>query len=192
MTQLLTAGVDEAGRGALAGPVVAAAVIDSSKFLDLIQDSKKLTDTQRRECFLWIKEHCDYGIGVVEAEEIDKIGIKKATEKAMNMAVSKLTQKPEKLLVDGRDKFNFEISSEDIVRGDETEPCISAASIIAKVTRDDLMIELDKKHPTFNFLENKGYGTKPHYKLLDEGIYCDVHRKTYDPLKTWLNQGRLF
>jgi ribonuclease HII len=110
----------------------------------------------------------------------------------MRIAVSKLKKKPEKLLIDGRDKFTFEIDSTDIVRGDETESAISAASIIAKVTRDDLMIEMGKKFPSFGFAENAGYGTKAHCDLLEKEIYCPEHRKSYDPLKTWLVQGRLF
>lgn len=190
---MIIAGVDEAGRGALAGPVVAGAVILPVGFdTSGLDDSKKLTDKKRRAAILLIQEKCDWGVGIVSASEIDEIGIKKATNKAMQMAVFGLKTKPEKLLIDGRDKFTFEIQSQDIVRGDETEPAISAASIIAKVTRDDLMIELAEKYPQFGFERNAGYGTKSHYDLLEKEIYCPEHRKSYEPLKTWLVQGRLF
>ncbi len=196
---MLVAGVDEAGRGALAGPVVAGAVLlepdldmENCPVFSLINDSKKLTDIQRREVFEWLQRNVIFGLGILQAEEIDAIGIKKATEKAMNIAVEALSVRPEKLLVDGRDKFQFAIPSEDIVKGDEKELSISAASIIAKVTRDNFMLEMDHQYPQFGFAAHKGYGAKKHCELLDQGVYCLEHRKTYDPLKTWLNQGRLF
>jgi len=192
---MIIAGVDEAGRGALAGPVVAGAVV----FGDLppiaqIKDSKIMTDSQRRECFAWITTHCDWATGIVFAQEIDEIGIKKATEKAMNQAVEKLRQRKNvtELKVDGRDKFQFPIPSADIVGGDGKVAEISAASIIAKVIRDDIMIDLDHKYPLFGFAHNKGYGAADHMQLVSEGEYCSEHRKTYDPLKTFLSQHRLF
>lgn len=207
-------GLDEAGRGALAGPVVAGAVLEitndelrmtSDGVFDLIKDSKKLTDSQRRQAYDWLLKHVRYGVGVVSAKEIDELGIKPATEKAMNLALSELLSKNPlpappsgrgdkgvKLLVDGRDGFSFPYLSEDIVKGDEKILEISAASIIAKVTRDDYMIKLDTQYPQFGFAGHKGYGAAHHYQLLDQGQYCPEHRTTYDPLKTWLNQGRLF
>lgn len=190
------AGVDEAGRGALAGPVVAGAVImsdqrveSSEQFLAKIKDSKVMTDAQRRECFVWITEHCSWGVGIISASEIDQTGIKKATEKAMNQAVLKLKDITE-LKVDGRDGFKFPIPSEDIVGGDGKVLEISAASIVAKVVRDDIMIDLDHKHPLFGFAHNKGYGAVDHMKLVSQGEYCLEHRKTYEPLRTFLNQGK--
>jgi len=199
-------GIDEAGRGALAGPVVAGAAcfvvplsVKNCSVLSLITDSKKLTDTQRREVESWLKENIIYGVGVVSAAQIDELGIKPANELAMNQALGKvldqLTSEQKKdlqLQIDGRDKFKFPLPSEDIVKGDEKVLEISAASIMAKVTRDDYMIALAKTEPQFGFETHKGYGATSHYKLLDEGIYCAEHRKSYDPLKTWLNQGRLF
>ncbi len=199
-------GVDEAGRGALAGPVVAVAVFMSEtikekrEIVGKIKDSKKLTDSQRRDIFEWLVNNVDYGVGVVLAREIDEIGIKASTEKVINLAVDELLKKKMlnsakeeiKLLVDGRDRFHFSCFSEDIIKGDERVPVISAASIIAKVIRDDYMIELDKKYPRFGFAEHKGYGAKKHYDLLNNGVYCEEHRKTYNPLRTWLLQGRLF
>lgn len=199
-------GIDEAGRGALAGPVVAGAVCVAQSLstancsaLNLITDSKKLTDAQRRQAFDWLEQNVIFGVGVVGAKTIDEIGIKPANELAMNSALAgvldKLKSSEKKdiqLQIDGRDNFNFPHPSEDIVKGDEKVLEISAASIIAKVTRDDLMIELDERYPEFGFAGHKGYGAETHYKLLDQGIYCAEHRKSYDPLKTWLNQGRLF
>lgn len=194
---MITAGVDEAGRGALAGPVVAGAVIidedkKSDDIIESIRDSKVMTDIQRRECYAWICEHCDFGVGIVLADEIDKVGIKKATEKAMNQAVSNLNTTPKQLKVDGRDKFQFSIDSEDIIGGDGKVLEISAASIVAKVVRDDIMIDLDHKYPRFGFAQSKGYGAAQHLKLVAQGEYCQEHRQTYEPLKTFLSQHRLF
>jgi len=198
---MIIAGLDEAGRGALAGPVVAAAVIiddELSKkhagFLKKIKDSKVMTDAQRRECYAWITEHCDWATGIIFAQEIDRVGIKPATEKAMNQAVEKLIERhPQeigKLKVDGRDGFHFPIFSEDIVGGDGKVLCISAASIVAKVVRDDIMMDLDAKYPIFGFGHNKGYGAAEHMALVAAGEHCLEHRKTYEPLKTFLNQGK--
>jgi len=197
-------GIDEAGRGALAGPVVAGAVgfsqtlsAQNCEVFKLIKDSKKLSDAQRREAYDWLIHHVPFGVGIASSEQIDVLGIKPANEQAMNLALESLLQKNTKiddieLQIDGRDKFKFPYPSEDIVKGDEKVLQISAASIIAKVTRDDLMIELDKQYPEFGFASHKGYGAAEHYSLLEQGIHCLQHRKSYDPLKTWLNQGRLF
>jgi len=190
---MIIAGVDEAGRGALAGPVVAGAVVLGNKkdaILKRIKDSKVMTDQDRRDCYKWLIDNVDYGVGIVSAAEIDAIGIKKATEKAMNLAVASLkTKNIEKLQIDGRDGFQFPIASEDIVGGDGKILEISAASIIAKVTRDDLMLDLDQQYSEYGFAGHKGYGAAEHMKLLRSGNYCAEHRKTYDPLKTWLNQS---
>lgn len=197
------AGIDEAGRGALAGPVVAGAVIIDQALLEnsvhaeqikAIKDSKIMTDAQRRLSYEWITRHCEWATGIIFAQEIDLIGIKSATEKAMNEAVEKLLQRHpkeiDKLKVDGRDHFQFPIFSEDIVGGDGKVLEISAASIVAKVLRDDLMIDLDHKYPQFGFAHNKGYGAAEHMELIKQGQYCLEHRQTYDPLKTFLHQGR--
>lgn len=194
---MITAGVDEAGRGALAGPVVAAAVLETDQLLVLgkkrgIKDSKVLTQKQREALYTWIIEHCDFGVGVVEAEKVDSLGIKKATNQAMQKAVKGLKQTPTELWIDGRDKFSFSISSKDFVRGDALHICISAASIVAKVTRDRLMQSYSQKYPLFGFESNKGYGSASHLELLQQEIYTPIHRKTYDPLKTILTQGKLF
>ncbi len=203
-------GIDEAGRGALAGPVVAGAVAFKEELTNLncavfplIKDSKKLTDEQRRMAFEWLIENVFWGVSLVSATIIDEIGIKPANEMAMNQAVEDLRAKLPRnktglatthiqLQVDGRDKFKFPYPSKDIVKGDEKVLKISAASIIAKVTRDDYMIAAATKFPAFSFETHKGYGAAAHLALLNEGVYCDEHRQSYEPLKKWLHQARLF
>lgn len=212
----LIIGIDEAGRGALAGPVVAAAVksddIQGSIINIQVQDSKQLTSTQREVLAEVIKKSCMWGIGVIDAEIIDAIGIKKATNRAMRMAVEdlklKLPRAPSfeerggsldlsrdggefELWIDGNDRFTFSYPSKDFIKGDEIHPVISAASILAKVHRDHLMAEYAKTYPKFGFETHKGYGAKAHLGLLDREIYCEIHRKTYDPLRTILTQMRL-
>ena len=176
-------GIDEAGRGAIAGPVVAGAcVLDDSLYEHaFIKDSKQLTAAQREEAFQWLQAHAIYGVGIVEAEYIDENGILAATELAMQQAVADLARKvtPTYLLVDGRDKFWFDFPHSSIIKGDEKELCISAASILAKVTRDDLMIDLSKKLQLFGFENHKGYGTPEHYDALDKHGITPVHRKTF-------------
>ncbi len=199
MSSIILAGVDEAGRGALAGPVVAGAVVFPPGVTGKeFRDSKALTEKMRESLFQIITTQCDWGVGMVTAKEIDEIGIKPATNQAMQMAVDQLKAAPTKLLVDGRDGFAFAkpdkslLPSKDIVHGDDLEPLISAASIVAKVSRDRWMKELAHKYPKFSFEKNKGYGAKPHLQLLEKEIYCPEHRKSYEPLRTWLTQGRLF
>ncbi len=187
------AGLDEAGRGALAGPIVAGAVILPEDFpVEKLEDSKKLTDIQRREAFILIQEKCDWAIGFSSAEEVDRLGVRKATREAMWRATGKLKSRPKTLLIDGNDHFQFDIPREEYIKGDDRIPVISAASIVAKVTRDDYMIELGKKYPQFGFEHHRGYGAASHMKLLAKEIYCPEHRKSYDPLRTVLTQGTLF
>lgn len=190
---MIIAGVDEAGRGALAGPVVAGAVILPKKYpKELFADSKVLTKTQREQAFAWIEKNCVWAAGEATAQEIDELGIKPATNLAMKRTVKKLKQKPDHLYVDGRDRFVFSIPSTDFVKGDALHPVISAASIVAKVIRDQKMCELAEKFCRYNFERNKGYGTKFHVQQLESVGHCEVHRKTYDPLKTMLIQTKLF
>lgn len=189
---MIIAGVDEAGRGALAGPVVAGAVILPASNTTLFRDSKMLSAAQREKLYEIILKECDWGIGIVSAREIDTWGIKKATHRAMKKALEKLQKKPEKILVDGCDHFSFEIPSQEIIGGDKIHPCISAASILAKVTRDHQMQKEALKYPDFHFAQNKGYGCPKHLKLLSEEKYCPLHRKTYNPLSLYLRQYRLF
>ena len=198
---MIIAGIDEAGRGALAGPVVAAACVIQSSLIPrktpfiswspvrnkrqqgfcLIADSKKLTPEQRESSLAWIKQNCIFGVGMSSAEDIDGIGILGATEKAMQEAVKALAMiaQPTYLLVDGRDKFWFDYSHTSIIRGDESESFIAAASIIAKVTRDHLMIEASKDFPEYAFYQHKGYGTEAHYQCLKQHGMCSLHRRSF-------------
>ena len=173
MQEAIIAGLDEAGRGALAGPVVAAACVFERKTfgrkkIPRITDSKMMTEEEREEAFLFLTEKCAYGIGIVDASVIDEIRILAATERAMQEAVKELSQNtvPTYLLIDGRDQFWFDIPHSSIIRGDQSESCIAAASIIAKVTRDRLMIEADQEYAAYGFASHKGYGTEEHQKCL--------------------------
>jgi ribonuclease HII len=193
MNPLFLAGIDEAGRGALAGPIVAGAVILPEFFpIDELGDSKKLTDPKRRELFILIQEKCDLATGFCSSEEVDKLGVKKATREAMQRAIEKLKTKPRTLLIDGNDHFQFDIPREEYIKGDDKIPVISAASIVAKVTRDNYMIKLGKKYSQFGFENHMGYGAVSHMDLLKQEIYCPEHRKSYNPLKTVLTQRKLF
>ncbi len=189
----LVAGIDEAGRGALAGPVVAAAVIVPDDFdCTLLKDSKVLSPRIRSEVCALIMAHCMYGVGMVSAKDVDRLGIKKATHAAMKKALHTLPSVPQELWIDGNDGFVFSIPSSDFVRGDVLYPCISAASIIAKTVRDQYMYEIAESYPKFQFDSHKGYGTEFHRNLLEKGEYTPFHRKTYQPLKQVLTQGKLF
>lgn len=183
ISSVLTCGVDEAGRGALAGSVVAGACILPAlrRFPVRIADSKQMTPSEREESFSWLTEHAVCGVGLVDASEIDRIGILAATEIAMQQAVAEVSSvHPDLyLLVDGRDAFWFDHPHSSVVRGDQTEQCIAAASILAKVTRDRAMIELDTKFPEFGFAEHKGYGTSDHFEAIRVIGPSKVHRKTF-------------
>lgn len=176
-------GIDEAGRGALAGPVVAAACIllPRKKYPVRIGDSKQLSPADRDESFDWITRECIYGVGLIDAPEIDRIGILAATEIAMQKAVAEVAsvQSNLYLLVDGRDAFWFDHPHSSIIRGDTSEKCIGAASIIAKVTRDRHMIALDKEFPQYGFAVHKGYGTPEHYQAIAKHGLLPLHRKTF-------------
>lgn len=174
-------GVDEVGRGPLAGPVVAAAVI-LPKNCDILylNDSKKLSDKKRRMLSEEIKEKAiSYGIGIISEKIIDEINILQATYSAMREAVKNLSITPDILLNDAVVIPNIEIEQVKIIKGDTKSISIAAASIIAKVTRDDIMIELSTKYPRYGFEKHKGYGTKAHYEALDKYGITDIHRVTY-------------
>ena len=174
-------GVDEAGRGPLAGPVCAAAVILPPNLQILgLDDSKKLTDKRRRELFPIIKEKAlAYGIAFADHKEIDEINILQATYLAMQRAIDALSIKPELALIDGNRAKDFGIAVETVIKGDSLSASIAAASILAKVTRDDYMLEMAKAYPQYNFEVHKGYGTKLHYEKLEQYGPSPIHRMTF-------------
>lgn len=177
----LPAGVDEAGRGPLAGPVVAAAVIlDKSKEIKGLNDSKKLSQKRRDELFdRIINDSLTFGIGIVDNLQIDKINILQAALKAMEIAVDNLNQTPDFIFIDGNQKISLELPQRSITKGDSKCASIAAASIMAKVTRDRIMAEYDSKFPNYNFLKHKGYPTKYHYEMIKKFGPCPIHRKTF-------------
>ena len=177
----LICGVDEAGRGPLAGPVCAAAVILPEHLqIPGLNDSKKLTDKKRRELFPVIQEQAiAYGIGLASEQEIDEINILQATFLAMRRALEQLTVRPEIALIDGNRETDFGLPVKTVVKGDRLSANIAAASILAKVTRDNLMMELAQQYPEYGFEIHKGYGTKAHYEALRTYGPCPIHRKTF-------------
>lgn len=179
------AGIDEVGRGPLVGPVVTAAVILPRDFYDeRINDSKKLTEKKRELLYDVIMENAlSVGIGMSNEDVIDEINILEATKKAMLEAIDNLSIKPEHLLIDAV-KLNTDIPQTAIIKGDQKSESIAAASIIAKVTRDRMMIELDKLHPEYDFKHNKGYGTKKHIEALYKYGVLKEHRKTFEPVSS--------
>lgn len=178
------AGVDEAGRGPLAGPVVAAAVIlNSQDPIEGLMDSKKLTAKKRELLFNEVTTRAiAYGVGIASVEEIDTHNVLQATFLAMRRAVSTLAQTPALVLVDGNQDPKLDLPVTLIIDGDVLEPSISAASIIAKVTRDRLLVELDKKYPGYGFAEHKGYGTKKHLAALQTLGPAPCHRRSFRPV----------
>lgn len=190
---LQIAGLDEAGRGPLAGSVIAGALIFDKKFLlkeidneiiSQINDSKKLTEKKREEIFEYLisTDGIQYAVGEATAEEVDDINILQATWVAMRRAINNLKEKPSIVLVDGLPVKGLLIESESIVKGDSKSISIAAASIIAKVTRDRQITTLDLKHPEYGFANHKGYGTKKHLEALNKYGPCPIHRKTFKPV----------
>lgn len=182
----MIAGIDEAGRGPLAGPVVAAACILPDGFLpNGINDSKKLSETVRDQLYEIITANCQVGVGIINADEIDQINIYEATKKAMIKAVKALPAPPDHLLVDAM-VIPIDIHQTSIIKGDAKSASIAAASIIAKVTRDRLMKEYARQYPGYGFEKNKGYGTREHLLGLEEYGITPQHRKTFAPIKEML------
>ena len=174
-------GVDEAGRGPLAGPVCAAAVI-LPPHLEIpgLTDSKKLTDKKRRELFPIIQEQAiAYGIGMASEKEIDEINILQATFLAMQRALDQLTVRPDLALIDGNRETDFGLPVKTVVKGDSLSMNIAAASILAKVTRDDLMVQMAQTYPQYGFEIHKGYGTKAHYAALTGHGPSPIHRMSF-------------
>ncbi|MDO4504138.1 MAG: ribonuclease HII [Clostridia bacterium] len=177
----LVCGIDEAGRGPLAGPVCAAAVVmPYGTIIDGVNDSKKLTEKKRELLFYTIKEKSlSYGIAFSNEKEIDEVNILNATFLAMKRAVKSLKIQPDLILVDGNRLPDFDIPAKAIIKGDSLSHSIACASILAKVTRDRLMKELSKKYPEYGFEKHKGYGTKAHYEAIKANGICEIHRKTF-------------
>jgi ribonuclease HII len=185
----LIAGVDEAGRGPLAGPVVAAAVIlkKDAKF-KYVDDSKKLSEKQRNLALIEIKENAlAIGIGIASVEEIDLINIYRAAREAMLSAIRQLSLKPDFLLIDAM-PMEIEIPYLSLIKGDALSVSIAAASIVAKTTRDLYMMEMDKLFPEYGFKNHKGYGTKEHLEALKTYGITPIHRKTYEPIMSMLKK----
>lgn len=178
-------GVDEAGRGPLAGPVFAAAVVlGRGQVIEGVNDSKKLSEKKREALFDKIKEEAlYYSIASIDEKTIDEINILNATFLAMKKAVEGLEIKPDFAMIDGNKTPDLDIDCEAVVKGDANSVSIAAASILAKVSRDRYMLEMAEKYPEYKFEKHKGYGTKLHYEMLDEFGACEIHRQTF--LKTW-------
>ncbi|MFH1522699.1 MAG: ribonuclease HII [Patescibacteria group bacterium] len=190
----LIGGIDEAGRGPLAGPVVAACVILGPEFragkskLELVKDSKKLTAKKREELFDVIyNEFAEVGVGICDHSTIDKINILQATFLAMKKAIGALRKKPEFIILDGRFPIpNMSLKQKAVIRGDELVFSIAAASIIAKVTRDKIMKEMHETYPQYCFDKHKGYGTKLHIERLRQHGPSPIHRRSFKPVKILL------
>lgn len=183
----LVAGIDEVGRGPLVGPVVAAAVIlPSDYYNERINDSKKITEKNREILYDIIKENAiSIGIGIMSEDVIDEINILEATKLAMKEAIKNLDVLPEHILIDAV-KLDIDIPSTSIIKGDAKSQSIAAASIIAKVTRDRMLIELGNKYPEYGFKENKGYGTKKHIEAIEKYGVLKEHRKTFKPVSDYV------
>lgn len=174
-------GVDEAGRGPLAGPVYAAAVIlPSDCVIEGLNDSKKLTEKKRETLFDEIKEKAlAYGIASADEKEIDEINILNATFLAMKRAIASLSVRPDLALIDGNQKPHTDIEEVTVIKGDAKSMSIAAASVLAKVSRDRFMLEMAEKYPQYEFARHKGYGTKLHYEKIAQYGVCDIHRRTF-------------
>lgn len=177
----LVCGVDEAGRGPLAGPVCAAAVIlPKGLVIPGLNDSKKLSDKRRRELFPIIQQEAvSFGIAFASQEEIDEINILQATFLAMRRAMEQLNPQPEFALIDGNRETDFGVPCKTVIKGDSLSANIAAASVLAKVTRDNWMVEAAEKYPGYGFEIHKGYGTKAHYAALEKLGPCPIHRRSF-------------
>ena len=186
----LIGGVDEVGRGPLVGPVVAACVVLPDKFnLDGLTDSKKLSEKKRDFFFEEIKKQAiSYGMGIVDEKRIDEINIYEATKEAMIMAINNCNKKPDYVLTDAM-KLDLDIPVKPLIKGDLRSITISAASVLAKVTRDRMLYELDKKYPMYDFKSNVGYPTKKHLEAIKKYGIIKEHRKSFGPVKEYLEEN---
>lgn len=184
-------GVDEAGRGPLCGPVVAAAcILPKGYHNEHINDSKKLTEKKRETAYQEIiNDALAYGVGIVDAKRIDEINIYQATKEAMSKAINQINISYDLILTDAMKLENQKVEVVPIIKGDAKAESIAAASIIAKVTRDHMLEEMDKKYPQYGFISHKGYGTKKHIEAIKEfGIIKGFHRETYEPIKSMIKE----
>lgn len=182
----LIAGIDEVGRGPLAGPVVAAAVVLPEKFSHrVLNDSKKLSEPVREQLYAEFtgNERIAWAVAIVESEEIDQMNILRASHEAMRRAVAALSTPPDHVLIDGLPVKPFPIAQTALVGGDALSFSIAAASVIAKVTRDRLMVEMDARHPGYEFAQHKGYGTPLHLAKLQAHGPCPIHRRSFLPVR---------
>lgn len=187
-------GVDEAGRGPLCGPVVAAACILPRTYInEKINDSKKLSEKKRERLYDEIINNAlSYGVGIVDSKRIDEINIYEATKEAMHLAISQLKIDYDLILTDAMKLKDEKVDVIDIIKGDAKCQCIAAASIIAKVTRDRILLDMDQKHPEYGFKSHKGYGTKKHVEAIKEhGIIDGFYRETYEPIKSLLLEEKI-
>jgi len=188
------AGIDEAGRGPLAGPVVAAAcILPHNSFFEHLNDSKQLSQALREVLFAEITSHPEtrFGIGVSDVETIDRVNILQATFLAMRQAVASLGCNPDYLLIDGNQVPVFTIPTLAIVEGDSHSVSIAAASVIAKITRDRMMVEYDLKWPKYGFKKHKGYATAEHVQAIRNHGPCSLHRKSFEPVKSFFNHAQI-
>ena len=187
----LIAGVDEVGRGPLVGPVVTAAVILPVNYkLDGLTDSKKLTEKKRDKFYdIIMHDAISVSIGMKDNKVIDEVNIYEATKLAMTEAINKLSVKPEHVLIDAM-PLDIDIPHTSIIKGDAKSLSIAAASVIAKVTRDRMMYEMDKKYPMYNYKKNKGYPTKEHVEAINKYGIIDEYRKTYGPVRDYLIKNK--
>jgi len=188
----LIAGIDEAGRGPWAGPLVAGAIIlDVRNFPDKnIRDSKKVTQKRREEFYLWLQENSlAWAIGEVSSDEIDKLGLQLANKTAMKRAIINLKIKPDYILTDYVGRISFRTPFQSLVRGDSSSISIAAASIIAKVYRDSLMLKLHEEYPDYRFDLHKGYGTALHQEMLEKHGLCPIHRRCFRPVAELLKKS---
>lgn len=184
----LVCGLDEVGRGPWAGPVVGCAVIfKGTPRLPGLKDSKQLTKEQREEFYEKIAEQAYFGIGACSSAEIDEMGLIRATNTAFQRALQQLPVRPAYLLIDGRDKFQFEFPYRSVIKGDERIRLVAAASIMAKVYRDRLMEDFAKMYPEFGFEDHKGYGTQRHQQAIQEHGICAIHRRSFAPVKAYFS-----
>ncbi|MBT4124885.1 MAG: ribonuclease HII [Chloroflexi bacterium] len=192
--RLLIAGVDEVGRGTLAGPVVAGAAIlpgpVPSEYAKIVNDSKKLSADQRQRSYTWLIDWClSYGVGACTADEIDAMGIVPATKLAMSRAIAELEPQPDHLIIDAVELSSVAIPQTAIIRADSRSQSVAAASIIAKVTRDKLMANVfDTEYPGYGFAAHKGYGTAFHMNALKELGASPIHRRSFKPVKDVLGR----